>query len=285
MLASARTSAATLLYNLAACHLHLGAPVFALSFATAATLLAPTDPKARHRQASALLQLGWLASATAAVAAGLEQLPIKPCDDGGDDKEVAALEALQGRIDAASKTAGAAAAAVNAARAGTGWGGEGGAQPAGGSTSGSGGGGGKKPGKPPTERQQRDSAPPAMEASELAASSALLSAMLSDPKFAERLKGMGMPSLVDSRVAPFHTEFSQAGRLPVGCDVPSVQKFLHGAYEHARIQNQVGGICRLGSEVGREVGSKVGRAPHPYIAVYCQAPIARVDKPCPTVFK
>jgi hypothetical protein len=70
--------------------------------------------------------------------------------------------------------------------------------------------------------------------------------------------------LVDDRVAPFHTEFSRAGRLPPGCNAQAVQRFVCKAYEEARSQNLyevmvIKGDVREAMEVfPREIAMRLG---------------------------
>lgn len=62
----------------------------------------------------------------------------------------------------------------------------------------------------------------------------------------------GFESALDTRIPPFHTEFSKGGFFPQGCDAKKAARLLWSAYEHTRCG--LGGEARLGIGV---VGSNL----------------------------
>ncbi|GFR47524.1 hypothetical protein Agub_g9242 [Astrephomene gubernaculifera] len=224
--------AAPLLTHLATCHLQRSRPKQALTAATAAACLDPAAAEAHHTRVQALMQLGWLAEARAACTAGLAAV------EQGQGCE--ALRELQERIRTASKAKKAAAGQASSAAAAAN-GGKGGGGGAGSSSRSS------RNKKESCGSDHDDSTPPEMRKASV--ESVWTSNTLAD--LTKRFPGVtkGMPRLKqehplawmalqkDDRVAPFHEEFSKAGRWPALCDMERCGRKLWEAYELCRSMN------------------------------------------------
>ncbi|KAK3250203.1 hypothetical protein CYMTET_40408 [Cymbomonas tetramitiformis] len=183
-----------LLANCAQCHLALGEYVGAAQCASAVVLMKPEHAKAQYRRALGLLNLDHLAASQAACQQGLSACP--------DEKHLLELEARIASLVKAGRSSKTGSAATK-----------------------------DMPTKPAEEIHYAHKLHPSNTASveELAMANQLVEMATASGKLPP-----GSEFALDSRIPPFHTEFSQGGFFPPGCNSQKASRLLRGAYELGR---------------------------------------------------
>ena len=216
---SATETLCNLLANCAQCHLALGKYIGAVHLASTAVLMKPEHAKAQYRRALGLLNLDHITAALAACKQGLSKCP--------NERSLLDLEV---RVTSASKVR----------RSET--------KPVGGASS-----AGKLPTIKPEDLQN------AAALSDGEKSTVEQVALLNNMTEMALKSGKvpaGLKNALDTRVSPFHTEFSKSGLFPPGCDAKKASRVLWSAYESNRCG--IGGESRLGIN---SLTSKISKFP------------------------